>query len=86
MYSNPKTVIANRRVVVGTETYDVSTTIRDLDPGEKRTMFGIETLGPTAQAVAIVGGVLVEAMVLYVAYGGLMRAVEPHVRRALGGR
>lgn len=47
-------------------------------------MFGLEALGPTAQAAALVGSVLVEAMVLYVGYGGLTRRAAPHVQRALG--
>ncbi|SEO23885.1 hypothetical protein SAMN04487948_101270 [Halogranum amylolyticum] len=48
-------------------------------------MFGIETLSGTAQAAALVGLVLVEAIVLYVGYGGLVRLVGPTVIDALGG-
>jgi len=49
-------------------------------------MFGVETLGPTAQAVALVGMVLVEAAVLYVGYGALTRLVGPHVDRFIRGQ
>lgn len=49
-------------------------------------MFGIESLGPTAQSLALVGIVLVEAIVLYLGYGGLTRVVGPHVRRYVEGR
>jgi len=38
----------------------------------------------TMQAVTLVGAVLVEAMILYVGYGALTRALEPTVRKALG--
>ena len=48
-------------------------------------MFGIETLNGPAYSAAIVGLVLVEAMVLYVGYGGLTRAVGSHVTRAVAG-
>jgi len=48
-------------------------------------MFGIETLGGNAQAAALVGVVLVEAMVLYVGYGALTAALSPTVRKAIGG-
>jgi hypothetical protein len=48
-------------------------------------MFGIETLSGTMQAVALVGLVLVEAITLYVGYGGLVRVLGPTVVDALGG-
>ena len=49
-------------------------------------MFGIETLTGPAYSAAIVGLVLVEAMVLYVGYGGLTRVVGTHITNAIGGR
>ena len=49
-------------------------------------MFGIETLSDPAYSVAIVGLVLVEAMVLYVGYGGLTQAVGSRITDAIGGR
>lgn len=49
-------------------------------------MFGIETLSPTLQAVALVGLVLVEAALLYVGYGALERAVGPRVVERLKGK
>lgn len=48
-------------------------------------MFGIETLSGTAQAMAIVGVVLAEAIALYVGYGALARITSPTVLNALGG-
>lgn len=48
-------------------------------------MFGIENLSGTAQAVALVGTVLVEAMVLYVGYGALTRVLGPSVERLISG-
>lgn len=48
-------------------------------------MFGIETLPSTAQAAVLVGTVLVEALTLYVGYGGLTRVLGPTVVHALGG-
>lgn len=39
----------------------------------------------TVQAVAIVGVVLAEAIVLYVGYGALVAVVEPSIRELLGG-
>ncbi|MFT4891866.1 MAG: hypothetical protein ACI9YT_002801 [Halobacteriales archaeon] len=48
-------------------------------------MFGIESLSGPAYAGALVGIVLVEALLLYVGYGGLMRAVGPSVKRAIRG-
>ncbi|WP_449405211.1 DUF7512 family protein [Halobellus captivus] len=39
----------------------------------------------TTQAVVLVGTVLVEAIILYVGYGALTRALEPTVRQMLGG-
>lgn len=49
-------------------------------------MFGIETLSGSAYSAAIVGLVLAEAMVLYVGYGGLTRAVGSRITDAIGGR
>ena len=48
-------------------------------------MFGLETLTGTAYSAAIVGLVLGEAMVLYVGYGGLTRAVGSRVTDAVAG-
>jgi hypothetical protein len=48
-------------------------------------MFGIETLGGTAEAVASVGLVLVEALVLYVGYGTLTRVAGPAITEAVSG-
>lgn len=48
-------------------------------------MFGLELLGGTAQAVATVGIVLAEAIVLYVGYGALTHVAGPQVRETLGG-
>ena len=45
-------------------------------------VFGIETLSGTSYSAAIVGLVLVEAIVLYVVYGLVERVLAPHVRRA----
>jgi hypothetical protein len=42
-------------------------------------MFGIETLSGSSYAMAIVGIVLVEAMVLYVGYGTLTRLAGPGI-------
>jgi len=49
-------------------------------------MFGIETLGANAQAAALVGIVLAEAVVLYVVYGWLESTVGPSVTQVLQGR
>ena len=49
-------------------------------------MFGIETLSDSAYSAVIVGLVLFEAMVLYVGYGGLTRAVGRRITDAIGGR
>ncbi|MDX1746356.1 MAG: hypothetical protein R3324_10500, partial [Halobacteriales archaeon] len=49
-------------------------------------MFGIETLGGTAQAAAKVGLVLVESIVLYVWYGALDRTLGTVVLAILGRR
>ncbi|MFW5938562.1 MAG: DUF7512 family protein [Halanaeroarchaeum sp.] len=46
-------------------------------------MFGIETLVGPSYSVAIVGLVLVEAVLLYVAYGLVVRVVGPHVLRKI---
>ena len=48
-------------------------------------MFGIESLTGVAHAGALVAVVLVEAMVLYVGYGGLERVAGPAVHHALTG-
>jgi hypothetical protein len=42
-------------------------------------MFGIETLSGNAYSVALVGLVLVEAIVLYVGYGALTSLLEEAV-------
>jgi len=42
-------------------------------------VFGIESLSGTGRAVALVGTVLVEALVLYTGYGGLASIVGPRV-------
>jgi hypothetical protein len=49
-------------------------------------MFGIETLGPNAQAATLVGIVLVEAVVLYVVYGWLESTFGGTVTRVLQGQ
>jgi hypothetical protein len=49
-------------------------------------MFGIETLSGNAQAAVLVGIVLLEALVLYVGYGGLETWLGPRFRRVLEGR
>jgi hypothetical protein len=46
-------------------------------------MFGIETLSGNAQAAALIGVVLVEAVVLHVGYSGLTRIAAPRLRRLL---
>jgi len=48
-------------------------------------MFGLENLSGNAYAAAMVGIVLVEAMILYVGYGGLTRALGPVIKNAIGG-
>lgn len=48
-------------------------------------MFGIETLQGSGRAVAEVGFVLAEALVLYVAYGGLSAAVGDQLIEAVQG-
>ena len=48
-------------------------------------MLGLETLAGPAHAGALVGAVLVEAMVLYVGYGVLVRTVGGTVTDALRG-
>jgi hypothetical protein len=49
-------------------------------------MFGLEHLSGTPHAVAVVGLVLLEAVVLYVGYGELERALGPAVLRVLTER
>ncbi|WP_416839562.1 hypothetical protein [Haloferax sp. DFSO52] len=48
-------------------------------------MLGIETLSGNSYAAALVGIVLVEAMVLYVGYGALESALGPSVMKYVGG-
>jgi len=48
-------------------------------------MFGIESLSGNAQAVALVGVVLLEAMILYVGYGGLEQVLGDYVVDLLRG-
>ncbi|MBX0293304.1 DUF7512 family protein [Haloarcula nitratireducens] len=48
-------------------------------------MFGLESLSGSAQAVATVGVVFAEALVLYVGYGALSGALGSTVLDALGG-
>jgi hypothetical protein len=48
-------------------------------------MLGIESLSGSAQAVATVGFVLAEAIVLYVGYGALSNTVGSAVIDAVGG-
>ncbi len=46
-------------------------------------MFGIESLTGLTKALAVVGVVLIEALVLYVGYGGVTRLTAPRVRGIL---
>jgi hypothetical protein len=46
-------------------------------------VFGIETLTGPSYSAAVVGLVFVEAILLYVAYGLVVRVVGPHVRRKI---
>ena len=48
------------------------------------TVFGIETLSGNAQAAALIGIVLVEAIVLHVGYSGLTKLAAPTVKRLIG--
>ncbi len=48
-------------------------------------MLGLESLSGNAQAVATVGVVLAEAMVLYVGYGALSRVAGPEIVDAVQG-
>jgi hypothetical protein len=48
-------------------------------------MFGLETLDGWAQAVAVMGIVLVEAIALYVGYGALERLLGPRITNAIRG-
>jgi hypothetical protein len=48
-------------------------------------MFGIETLGGNAQAAALIGIVLVEAIILYVGYGALESALARRVVELVRG-
>jgi hypothetical protein len=46
-------------------------------------MFGIETLSGNAQAAALIGLVLLEAIALHVGYSGLTRITAPWFKRFL---
>jgi hypothetical protein len=46
---------------------------------------GVESLGGWGQAVAVIGVVLLEAVVLYVGYGALERLVGPRIIDAIRG-
>jgi len=48
-------------------------------------MFGLENATGVVGAVGVIGVVLVEAMLLYVGYGALERAVGPAIVDALRG-
>ncbi|ERH13869.1 MAG: hypothetical protein J07HB67_00122 [halophilic archaeon J07HB67] len=48
-------------------------------------MLGVESAAAT-QASVVVGAVLVEALLLYVGYGALERAVGPWLTHTLEGR
>ena len=46
-------------------------------------MFGIESTSGMVQSTILVGIVLVQAIVLYVGYGGLQKLVGPHIAEAV---
>jgi hypothetical protein len=48
-------------------------------------MFGLENFGALGQAVGLIGIVLVEAIVLYVAYGALEQLLGPKITAMLRG-
>lgn len=48
-------------------------------------MIGFDALPPSGQAAALIGVVLLEAIVLYVAYGAFMNVVGPSVIRTIRG-
>ena len=48
-------------------------------------MFGLESLSGWTQAAAIIGIVLLEAIVLYVAYGGLESLLGPTITDMIRG-
>jgi hypothetical protein len=48
-------------------------------------MFGVESLGGWTQAGTVIGLVLLEAIVLYVGYGGLERLVGPRITDTIRG-
>ncbi|NHN57598.1 MULTISPECIES: hypothetical protein [Halorussus] len=48
-------------------------------------MFGLETLSGPVGAAALIGAVLLEAVVLYVGYGALERLLGPTVTAVLRG-
>ena len=49
-------------------------------------MFGIETLSGNTYAAALVGLVLLEAMILYVGYGALEQVVGKYIVGLLRGK
>jgi hypothetical protein len=49
-------------------------------------VFGIESLGGNERAAVLIGIILVEALALYVGFGGLEALVGPSIRRVLEGR
>lgn len=48
-------------------------------------MFGLEALSSSVQAVATVGTVFTEAIVLYIGYGAVTQIASPVARDILGG-
>ncbi|NHN49218.1 hypothetical protein G9464_16690 [Halostella sp. JP-L12] len=48
-------------------------------------MIGVESLGGWSQAAAVIGAVLLEAIVLYVGYGALERFLGPSITDAIRG-
>jgi hypothetical protein len=48
-------------------------------------MFGLESLSGLPLAAALIGIVLLEALVLYVGYGALQRVLGPWVMRIIRG-
>lgn len=49
-------------------------------------MFGLAALSDPLHGMAIVGIVLIEALVLYVGYGGLTRVAGPELEAAIRDR
>ncbi len=64
------------------EKYEAHTTGWRIGPSP---MIDVASLPSAVQAAILIGTVLVEAIILYVAYGALTNAVGPRVKRALGG-